>query len=51
MLPNIEYLVWVPGHMGINGNEIADQIARQGSSHSLTGSEPATGCTKGCKWL
>jgi len=39
----------VPGHVGINGSEIADQIARQGSSHSLKGPEPATGCTKGCK--
>jgi hypothetical protein len=34
-------LVWVPGHMGIAGNEIADQLARQGSSHPLTGPEPA----------
>jgi ribonuclease HI len=36
-------LVWVPRHMGIDGNEIADQLARQGSSHPLTGPEPALG--------
>jgi hypothetical protein len=29
--------------MGIDGNEIADQLARQGSSHPLTGPEPALG--------
>jgi hypothetical protein len=27
--------------MGIDGNEIADQLARQGSSHPLTRPEPA----------
>ena len=32
-------LVWVPGHMGIDGNK----IARQGSSHLLIGPEPALG--------
>jgi hypothetical protein len=36
-------LVWVPGDMGIDGNEIADQSARQGSSHPLTGPELALG--------
>ena len=29
--------------MGIDGNEIADQLARQGSSHPLIGPEPAFG--------
>lgn len=36
-------LVWVPGLTGFDGNEIADHLARQGSSHLLTGSEPALG--------
>jgi ribonuclease HI len=34
-------LVWEPGHIGIDGNEIANQLARQGSSHPLIGPEPA----------
>ena len=29
--------------MGIDGNEIADQSTREGSSHPLTGPEPALG--------
>jgi hypothetical protein len=29
--------------MGIHGNEIANQLARQGSSHSLRGPEHALG--------
>jgi ribonuclease HI len=36
-------LVLVPGHMGIDGNEIADQLAKQGSSHPFIGPEPALG--------
>jgi ribonuclease HI len=40
----------VPGHMGIDGNETADQLARHGSSHPLTGPEPALGnICKGCQ--
>ena len=36
-------LVWVTSYMGIDGNEIADGSAKQGSSHSLIGPEPALG--------
>ena len=36
-------LVWVPGHTGIEGNEKADQLARQGSSCQLLGPEPSLG--------
>jgi hypothetical protein len=36
-------LIWVPGHMGIDGNEIADQLARQGSSRPFIGPDPALG--------
>jgi len=34
-------LVCVPGDKGFNGNEVADQVAREGSSHPLIGLEPA----------
>ena len=30
-------LVWVLGHMGIDGNEITDELTRQGFSHPLIG--------------
>jgi ribonuclease HI len=40
-------LVWVPGHEGIAGNELADQLARLGSEHSFTGPEPACGISIG----
>jgi len=36
-------LVWVPGRMGIVGNEIPDQLARVVSSRPLIGPEPALG--------
>ncbi|MBZ5796184.1 RNAse HI domain-containing protein, partial [Burkholderia contaminans] len=39
-------LTWVPGHTGIEGNEKADELARQGSSTPFTGAEPALGIPK-----
>jgi ribonuclease HI len=34
-------LIMVPGHIGIDGNETADQLARRGSSYPLIGPQPA----------
>jgi hypothetical protein len=34
-------LYWVSGHAGIRGNEIADELARVGSSMGFLGPEPA----------
>ena len=36
-------LIWVQGHMGIDGNEIAEHLPREGSSHSIIGLEPLLG--------
>jgi len=33
----------VPGHIRIDGNEMVDELARQDSSHPLTGHETAFG--------
>ena len=38
-------LASVPWHMGFDGNEIADELARQSYSHLLIGLEPAIGIT------
>jgi len=41
-------LVQVSGHIRIDGNEMADELARQHSSHLLTGHQTAFGTsTKG----
>jgi hypothetical protein len=34
-------LYWVPGHAGVRGNEIADELARDGSLLEFIGPEPA----------
>ncbi|XP_049304030.1 uncharacterized protein LOC125776332 [Bactrocera dorsalis] len=40
---NQVHLVWVPGHRGIAGNELADELARSAASTSMVGPEPFTG--------
>ena len=35
--------MWVPGHVRIDENEMADHLAWQGSAFSLIGPEPALG--------
>jgi ribonuclease HI len=39
-------LVWVPGHSGIEGNEMADSLAREGSSKRPITSEPVIPLSK-----
>jgi ribonuclease HI len=36
-------LIWVPGHMEIDGNETAHQLAQEDASHLLTGPKPTLG--------
>jgi hypothetical protein len=39
-------LLWMPGHKGIEGNETANQLAKRGLLHPITGPEPACGVSE-----
>ena len=41
---------WVPGHAGVQGNEIADELTRNGSALKYVGPEPALGAATQDTW-
>ena len=40
---NSVHLLWVPGHSGVEGNEMADILAKQATQSEFLSSEPAVG--------
>jgi len=40
---NFVQLLWIPGHSNIEGNEIADGLAKQAAITDFTGPEPVLG--------
>lgn len=40
------HIMWVPGHIGVEGNEVADELARSGSNQRFYGPEPCLGIAK-----
>jgi len=39
-------MYWVPGHAGVRGNEIADELARDGCALKFVGPEPGLGVSR-----
>ena len=39
-------LYWAPGHAGVGGNEIADELARDSSALKFVGPEPSLGLSR-----
>ena len=39
-------LYWVPGHVRLRGNEIADKLTRNGSAQRFVGPEPFLGVSR-----
>ena len=39
-------LYWVPGHAGVRGDEIADELTRDSSVLKFVGPEPALGVSR-----
>jgi hypothetical protein len=43
---HVVVLHWVPGHARIRGNDIADELVREGSALAFVGPEPAVRVSK-----